>query len=269
MARLRKILIRLFLFYILLSFVIGLFRITNTSKYNSHYEEEICDQYRELINDTAYIQRGWTSNTMESYCTNYLLNKKQVDSSIVFKNSVSISDDLSDDEFWGTLYNELSKNDAPKLKRLEDSLLSIKNERQLSEYDFADLIVSFVQDIPYCYVMQDKSCENREQKQLPCVEGQKYGINTPTEFLYSLNGDCDTRTVLLYTILKTFGYGVKIMISDAYMHSVLAINLKTTGDYFLYRGEKFYFWETTATGWPVGILPAEMNNIKNWTIALN
>ena len=50
---------------------------------------------------------------------------------------------------------------------------------------------------------------------------------------------------------------------------MLAIDIPTEGDFFEHKGRKFYFWETTATGWMPGMLPPEMSNKDYWTIILD
>jgi hypothetical protein len=45
-----------------------------------------------------------------------------------------------------------------------------------------------------------------------CDGYERFGINTPVEFIATLQGDCDTRTLLLYTILAHYGYDVALMV---------------------------------------------------------
>ena len=96
----------------------------------------------------------------------------------------------------------------------------------------------------------------------------KNGVATPLEFFYNKKGDCDTRTVLIYTILKRFGYDVVILNSNLYQHSVIAVNLPSYGDYKSINGKKYYFWETTSQGWELGVLPPDNWDISKWYLAL-
>ena len=71
-----------------------------------------------------------------------------------------------------------------------------------------------------------------------------------------------------YVILEHMGYDPMIVVSDEYAHAMLALNLPAQGDYIRYAGKKYYFWETTATGWGIGMLPPESNNKEYWKKAL-
>ena len=127
------------------------------------------------------------------------------------------------------------------------------------------MIVAFVQDIPYQYVLSD-GCQNKVGECNPYVS---WGIYSPVEFMHHLKGDCDTRTVLLYTLLKNFGFDPLIINSKEYRHSMLALDLPSAGDDFLYKGRRYAYWETTNIGWMPGMLPPEMNNEAYWAVALD
>ena len=89
------------------------------------------------------------------------------------------------------------------------------------------------------------------------------------EFLYSLSGDCDTRSVLLYTLLKQVEIDPIIVISNEYAHAMIAVDIPGAGDYIIHKGKKFYFWETTNTGWLPGMLPPGVNNLAYWRVTLD
>jgi hypothetical protein len=84
----------------------------------------------------------------------------------------------------------------------------------------------------------------------------------------SLKGDCDTRTVLLFTLLSRFNYDIAILNSVDYQHSVLGINIPSTGKFKSYRFKKYYFIETTAKGCPIGYLHKDFSDINKWDFAL-
>lgn len=138
----------------------------------------------------------------------------------------------------------------------------------LDRSKLAELVVTFVQDIPYSYVLPG-DCESYKTNGKPCVGDVTLGIYSPYEFIHTLNGDCDTRSVLIYAILQELAFDPMILISDEYAHAMIALNIPTSGDYILSGGEKYYFWETTAKGWPVGMLPPTTGNKDYWKIALH
>ena len=65
-----------------------------------------------------------------------------------------------------------------------------------------------------------------------------------------------------------YGKVVVILNSDLYAHSIIGLNIPSSGRYKYYNGKRYYTWETTAKGYDLGILPADFSNIKYWYVAL-
>ncbi len=179
---------------------------------------------------------------------------------------------------WSALYSYLIQLDTPKLDLILASLTQIKETKKLNQLEFAEMVVTLVQDIPYSYVF-DIPCEAPErydtsirkvlQKCPECCLGDiPYGIQGPIGFMGNLKGDCDTRTVLIYAVLSYFGYDVVILNSEQYMHSIIGINLPATGSYKIYRGKRYYVWETTGKYFTLGMLPRNIDNMNHWTVTL-
>ena len=174
------------------------------------------------------------------------------------------------------LYLSLNKFDNNKLDLIYSTLQKIRVDNNLNRNRFAEVVVSLIQTIPYSYTIEGECKGNNVppaykeaiSKGIPCIGNVKHDILTPLEFFYLKKGDCDSRTVLIYTILKKFGYDVVILNSDLYSHSMIGINLPTYGKYKLINGKKYYFWETTAKGFTVGVLPPDSWNISKWFLAL-
>jgi hypothetical protein len=88
------------------------------------------------------------------------------------------------------------------------------------------------------------------------------------EFLMNLKGDCDTRTLLLYSIFTHYNYDVALLSSEFYGHSILGINLPINGLSYNYSNQNYVLWETTAPNCKPGIIPNEISNLNNWRISL-
>jgi hypothetical protein len=101
-----------------------------------------------------------------------------------------------------------------------------------------------------------------------CDGNQRFGINAPAEFMTNLKGDCDSRSLLLYTIFSHYNYDVALMSSEFYGHSILGINLPINGLSYPYKNQNYVLWETTASGLRPGQISNEMSNINNWRISL-
>ncbi len=271
MKRFVRIIFPLFLVYSALSFVIGLISSANLQydDYEEYGYDDGCNEYSHadtLQTDVVFSHfRSWNKYSYDSiYCLSYTLASSDVSPSSLFRNNLNIRGDNYQD-YWKNVYYELYQNDATSITFLKDSLQNLAIKNSFTRSDFARLIVSFVQDIPYNYVLPGP-CDRNDH---PCRGNEKFGILSPIEFLYSLSGDCDTRSVLLYDLLKHFGYHPLIMISYEYRHAMIAIDLPALGDHIFHKGRKFYFWETTNTGWLPGMLPPDMNNLAYWKITLD
>jgi hypothetical protein len=180
--------------------------------------------------------------------------------------------------FWGNLYDYLEQTNGPSLDLVIDTFQEIHSERKLNQMEFAEMVVTCIQDIPYSFVFQEAclAAENydpsirRILEECPecCLGNVIYGIQNPVSFLQNLKGDCDTRTVIIYSILKHFNYDVAIMNSEFYQHSIIGINLPAKGLYKRHYGKKYVVWETTAKYYEAGNLPGNFDDITHWNVIL-
>ena len=77
----------------------------------------------------------------------------------------------------------------------------------------------------------------------------------PIETLYNKGGDCEDTSILLASILRSMGYSVVLIeLSDHCAVGVLGGD-SLHGTYWEYGGGKYYYIETTNSGWGIGELP--------------
>lgn len=226
------------------------------------------DQYIVLNSDNDRLhERDWYMvNHSHAFCASYESQEKLSLSSGNSRNNIEVKRDTYEN-LWGTVYSRLVNESKPHIDFLTDSLAKISQEHDLTRVELAELIVTFVQDIPYSYV-RSSDCSESDNKGKPCIGNIAFGLLSPYEFLHSLYGDCDTRSVLIYAMLETLGYDPMIVVSSEYAHAMLALNIAASGDHLEHRGKNYYFWETTGKGWPIGMLPPNSSNINYWKIAL-
>lgn len=234
------------------------------------------NENNQTIKDTLIRHfRTWNDydgNNYQGYIwtkkSNYLSAKK-------YKNSL---ESLDNERGYDQIIFSLKENDKNNLKGVYQLFDSIRKTKQFSKTKFAELIVSFVQDIPYSVILPDGCDPNlyndkfiREYlstSNAKCDGFQKFGINSPVEFMTNLNGDCDTRTLLLYTALSYYGYDVALFSSEYYNHSILGVNLPINGLAYNYKNQRYILWETTAPNTKPGVLPSEISNLNYWRISL-
>jgi len=253
--------------FMLLAFLSGIFRsCTSDYSYETGSDEYDFDEYDSALAIHRH-QRSWLDYyNDENYLVHYAVSIKDDEIASVERDALEVEDWETENEFWRNVYLELYTQNKGRLTFIQDSLLVIGDSLRLSREDFARMVVSFVQDIPYNYILPE-GCEGHDEH--PCVPNVKYGILSPVEFLNRLQGDCDTRTVLLFTLLRNFGYEPVIVNSNEYLHSMLALDIPVTGDFIAYKGKRYAFWETTNVGWLPGMLPPDMNNTSYWNVILD
>ncbi len=256
-----------FIFYVILVFILisSVIDLLN----EEGVEAAVCSDNYVVINTSndRLHQRDWDMvDYSHSFCATYE-SIERVSLSAGKKRNEIVFDLNTYENLWGSIYAELVRESQSHIDFLVDSLAGISQQKELSRSEFAEMIVSFVQDIPYSYVrVQD--CSEANNKGKPCIGNIAFGLLSPYEFLHSLYGDCDTRSVLIYALLEKLGYDPMIVVSNEYAHAMLALNIPASGDHLKHQGKKYYFWETTGKGWPIGMLPPNSNNVKYWKIAL-
>ena len=230
---------------------------------------DVCEEYSEedSINFVVTHHRSWDEYyASTTFCSKYTADLDDAQASADARNEFTVGSWFDDNDYWRQVYLQLYLNDRDRLQSLQDSLKRVGDVRGLDREEFARMVVSLVQDIPYQYVLPDP-CTGNEAS--PCNGEVVFGLYSPAEFVYSMRGDCDTRTVLLFTLLKNFGYDPLIINSGEYLHSMLALDIPSSGEDFEYKGKKYAYWETTNTGWLPGMLPPDMNNEDYWSVILD
>jgi hypothetical protein len=221
--------------------------------------------------------RQWSSYNDDQYAGRLTIKKNDYDQARRFRNAMA--NKLNDDEqSWQAMYAQLAQNDAPKLDMICTMLDSIRQANQLNARDFAELIGTCIQDIPY-YLILDGPCDPRYydgefiqdylQKGNPCLGNVAFGLQSPAEFMGNLKGDCDTRTVLAHTLLSKFGYDAVVLVSLEYQHSILGINMPTRGAYKTHQGKRYYTWELTVPNMEIGQIDPEQGNMQLWKVYLS
>lgn len=251
--------------------------VTDIPKETTPKTEPILDSVGNSTNDSIIVHyREWKDYDGNQYSGNVWIKTSDCLKSQNFKRNLSISEN-SPLGYDNMLY-ELKENDKNTLNGIYQLFDSLKKVNAPSREKFAEMLVSFVQDIPYTIILPEgcdpslytdnyiKSYLNSANAS--CDGYQKFGINSPAEFMASLKGDCDTRSLFLYTVLSHYKYDVALLSSEQYSHSILGINLNYSGKAYTYKNQRYVFWETTAANIKPGILSKEISNINYWRISL-
>lgn len=114
-----------------------------------------------------------------------------------------------------------------------------KRHRGWSKQDRIDFVLSFVQSLPY--TLDDVTTGYDEFR--------RYAIET----LMEGGGDCEDTTILVAAILRGLGEKTALIFTPG--HIALGVSGNFTGASVTHNGTKYYYCETTGTGWTVGTLP--------------
>jgi hypothetical protein len=176
--------------------------------------------------------------------------------------------------YYGAVYKALAQYDQPKMQKVYEMFGKVRTQKKLNSAQFAEMVVTFIQNIPYVLV-HPNTCQDviknggfmaeYHQENKPCLANIRFGLASPSEFMYHQKGDCDTRALLAYLVLTHFGYDAAVLVSST--HSMLGLNVPSSGRYLTRKGKKYYFWETTNTGYALGIVAPNYQR-DQWNFAL-
>lgn len=247
--------------------------VENTLPEESEDIEEILEENQESLISHTW---NWQDYDENLYQGTFFIKREDYINAVAYKASLPIN--LTNERDYDRIIHLLKENDKEKLLGIYDMFDSIRSSNNISRIKFPELIVSFVQSIPYALILTtdcnpnlyDDSfvSEYLSSENAICQGNQRYGINSPVEFMSHLRGDCDTRTLLLYTILSHYDYDVVLLSSEYYAHSIIGINLPLNGITYNYRNQRYVVWETTAPNIKPGLLSNQFSNLNHWRISL-
>ena len=183
--------------------------------------------------------------------------------------------------YFNKLFTKLEQLDEHKIDSIVKVLSTKANAKKLNQLQTAEMVTTFIQEIPYVLVHQN-TCQqiiqsepnnsfiveyHRDKK--PCLANVPGGIQSPYEFLHNLKGDCDTRSLLGFAILKKLNISASVWVSQAYGHSILGIGLPVgNGVCKNINGLNHYAVELTNKGFRLGMISPQQRDMSNWDIAL-
>lgn len=188
------------------------------------------------------------------------------------------------------IYSRLYKHDVEYLEEFINKFKKIIKSENMDYLESLNLVCSAIQSINYTLIITSQGIEtppksknfykcpckthfgeftddcSSSRKNGCCNNVDPFGIYSPYEFFYKKTGDCDTRALLAYTILKKIGFNVAVMVSDKESHSVLGVYLPSAkGKASFSRDGRFMLWELTSKSWR---FPKDRVNGSDWIAVL-
>jgi hypothetical protein len=125
---------------------------------------------------------------------------------------------------------------------LADTMISDGEKLGFTKIETVELALLLVQSIPYSIDIDTTGLE----------EYPRY----PLETLVDDTGDCEDHAILLAELLCALQYDAVLL---EYPGDHMAVGVADSGDmfgtYYEHDGKKYYYTETTATGWKIGDIP--------------
>lgn len=221
----------------------------------THYVEE-----RDTFNaDLDYILNQWESFNYD-WSAQWTVDPSKVEESIWELDHYERSEIVPDLDkkmpnhqrrtyILGAFQQHVLKDNEERLDNIVNAFVWYKEKNRLSTRETAELIIGMIQNIPY---------------EVP--EERRMGISPPLEVLAERKGDCDSKTILAALILDRMGYKCLILSSIYYHHSMLGLNLPSTGEYKTWNYENYYFVEMTHPGWMIGQISTDLDDLDKWFI---
>lgn len=149
---------------------------------------------------------------------------------------------------WARIYTIVYEKSLPQMQNISAGFNKIFRNEHLTSKDKVLFLISFVQNMKY-----DRP-------------GGDLDLFAPLESIAKRFGDCDTKSILLYSLLERLGIDCAMMWSEKYKHAMLGIHVPANGEFKTANGKRYYFLETTYPGWHIGELPPESSNRRFWII---
>lgn len=145
-----------------------------------------------------------------------------------------------EDEYYGMFIVQNEKDLS--ISNLADAIKKIGEKNKLNEDQIAELVLAFVQSIPY----DDQKAENILSK------NNNETMSYPYELLYENKGVCSDKSFLATVLLRSLGYGTTLFVYENENH--MAIGIQCPKEYSTY-GSGYCYAETTSVGNKIGIVP--------------
>lgn len=147
------------------------------------------------------------------------------------------------------VYEELEKRGRLAVRPIAALFRGYAKKHDLNTKETVELVVSFVQHIRY---------------EIP--EEHPFGVLPPGSVVKQKRGDCDSKALLGFMILRELGVRSVVLSSKSHAHSMLGIAVPSVGKTFDHRGTTYAFLETTAKGSPIGHINPELLRPNDWKV---
>ena len=148
----------------------------------------------------------------------------------------------------------LSDFDRDCIRNLVKSFREGGRRNGFSDYKNVLNVIAFVQSLRYVTDIVSKHEENY--------------VRYPVETLVDGIGDCEDMAILAAAIMHEMGYDVLFVELPSHLALAVKSSENLQGSYYEYKGSRYYYLETTNTGWAIGQIPDEYRSTRVQLIPL-
>jgi len=138
-------------------------------------------------------------------------------------------------------------NDDYYINKMVQQINEGAQKSRLNEYQKPDLVISFVQSMPY--IADDVTT--------PYDDYPRY----PIETVFAGGGDCEDTSILVAAILDGMGYDVALLLLEGARHMAVGVAIPgIEAPYYEFGGKQYYYLETTGAGYEIGVIPSNITD---------
>ena len=149
----------------------------------------------------------------------------------------------------------LSEYDRQFLGKMIESFKDNGHKNGFTDDQIVLNVIAFVQSMPYT---SDSVTTGYD-------EYPRY----PIETLIDGGGDCEDSSILAAALLSEMGYGTVLFVLPGHMALGVKGSDTIPGTYLEYNGSRYYYVETTSSGFGIGEIPPEFQNSKVQIFTMN
>jgi hypothetical protein len=215
--------------------------------------EELLDDYELLLASLPLTPQKGTGNTIQREYQWYYQHKKYDLSLSIPENQYDYYKEL--DRAQSSDYSVYVTHpfDDEYINTIIKKINFIAIEEHLTEEEKINLVISFVQSLPYTV----------DSVTTPYDEYPRY----PLETLIDNGGDCEDTSILAASLLNSLNYDIILIAPPE--HMAVGVYIDTYGSYWTYEGQDYYYLETTGEGWEIGELPDDYAGSSAYLYPLN
>jgi hypothetical protein len=146
------------------------------------------------------------------------------------------------------VYQALERTDRRGVRVIAQRFLEYGKARRMSSPQLALLIITYVQSLRY---------------ERP--RSQPFDVLPPALVAFERWGDCDSKSLLAYMLLRAVGVDCVLLRAPSLAHVALGIRTPGEGFSVSYRGRRYLYVEMTYPNWPVGTAPPDYNRPAAWS----